>query len=96
MRRYRLGDNYLYLTRSDNYQNFYPPIDILSPFVYYALEVLAGRGTAKPVGQKQVQGNWPDVKIKQSEHRAVKSCANTPPQTLSLQELQNKHLAIST
>jgi hypothetical protein len=57
MRRCDLGDNYLcltkrhnyaHLTKSDNSQNFIQPIDILSPFVYYALEVLAGSGSGEP------------------------------------------------
>src|SRR5229473_993022 len=36
------------LTMSDNYQNLSSPIDICSPFVYYAFKVLAGSGSGEP------------------------------------------------
>jgi hypothetical protein len=34
---------------SDNFQNLSQPIDICSPFVYHALEVLAGSGAGEPL-----------------------------------------------
>jgi len=71
-------------------------LTLRSLFAIVPSDFVRARGNGRDHGPALVEGNWPDVKIKQSEHTAVKSCANTPPQTPSLQDLQNKHLAIST
>jgi hypothetical protein len=77
MRRCRLGDNYLCLTKRDNYahltksdnsQNFIQPIDILSPFVYYPLKVLAGSGSGEPsLNWQQEQSRFGDPGIPKVE-----------------------------